>query len=218
MGGLPPRGCGTSCGKVTSEPESRPYHAGPVQAVAALRHTTGPTPAAAPDSPVPLLPSSPCHRSPPAVTATPAERSSARVWRLLCLPWLLALVCIVTLQLGAQAAARPAPALDSAALGAGAASLTILDPVDQLAIDLAEHLPAAHTADALPPLPLHAPWATGSLATDDVQGAELPVTLAQTNRLPGARTLPAPLAATQFASSDLRRSKRPPRSPDRPRP
>lgn len=58
-------------------------------------------------------------------------------------------------------------------LGAGPASTTLRDPVQTLALDIAEHLPADIGGPDATPLPLHPPWlALDPLLSDDLQGAE----------------------------------------------
>lgn len=133
-------------------------------------------------------------------------------------------VALMWLVLGAaQAQAQPddrghAPMAWSN-LGAGPASTTLRDPVQILALDIAEHLPAQLGGAAMAPLPLHAPWPPlDAQMLDELQGVEWGGLWPPAGAgLPAVRRHPLPVG-TRFDSIDPRHHDRPPSAADRLRP
>lgn len=136
----------------------------------------------------------------------------------------MAASALMWLVLGAaQAQARPegrglAPATWSN-LGAGPASTTLRDPVQTLALDIAEHLPAQLGGPATPPLSLHAPWQPlDAQLLDEPQGVEWGGLWPPAGHsLPAGQPRPLP-EGIRFDSIDPRHHDRPPSPADRHRP
>jgi hypothetical protein len=143
------------------------------------------------------------------------DRAVALSLRLPAMAMLLIAVvlCLLTTHLApAQPTGAPVSQVGTA-LSMGAASLKVRDPIDQLAIDIAEHLPMVSGVQVLPPLPLHVPLAApGEPGADELQGAELIASLECSAACVAGPEHHAPPHGAPFASTAPRRHERPPRA------